>query len=220
MTWEEVEELANTDALPREGTNPFEKRPSTPLISKRGANPFAAAPVAAPPTQSTPPSTAPPPAPVAAPQDNNAPSTTKRVIACIIDFVGLQALTTVFLSWEVNSLASGSFLKWMGLGSLPLYFVLMFGYAVATEVLWGGSIGKQIMGLAVVDAHTSQRLTWTQALRRNLWRFTKILPLVGWIITPTIGCVLIAQISNSPDRRGSHDRAANARVVSKFAHLN
>lgn len=91
---------------------------------------------------------------------------------------------------------------------------------MATELLWGGSIGKQIMGLAVVDATTSQRLNWKQALRRNLWRFTKILPFVGWIITPIIGCVLIAQISSSPDHRGPHNRAANARVVSKFAHLN
>ncbi|QTH60331.1 RDD family protein [Corynebacterium hindlerae] len=157
---------------------------------------------------------------MAVPQDNNAPSTTKRFFAWIIDFVGWQVLHVVLLISGLNSWALGSFLKWMGSGSLPLYFVLMLGYAVATEVFWGGSIGKQIMDLAVVDADTLRRLTWKQALRRNLWRFINILPFVGWIVILLIGSVLTAKISNSPDQRGPHDRAANARVVSKFAHLN
>src|SRR5512136_1427335 len=68
----------------------------------------------------------------------------KRFVALLLDaiFVLLPVyVVLVFLSWML-----GGFLGFLGLGGIVLFL-----YSAFFEYLWGGTIGKMIMGLRVVS---------------------------------------------------------------------
>ncbi len=81
--------------------------------------------------------------------------------------------------------------------------VLFFAYYVASEAIFGRTVGKRLVGLRVVD-EDGDRIGWGQSLVRNLLR-----------IVDALFIYLVAAVSvwSSPTRQRLGDRAARTFVV-------
>lgn len=93
--------------------------------------------------------------------------------------------------------------------------VLMAVIFVGTEVAFGGSPAKLMMGYRVRDVDTHEKLSIEQSIKRQWFRSILIVPGLG----QTIGFIgaVVTQFTINPanEQRGAHDRWANAEVVKK-----
>ncbi|MFQ6054243.1 MAG: RDD family protein [Candidatus Bathyarchaeia archaeon] len=115
---------------------------------------------------------------------------TSRLVAYIIDSIVVGA-ATFFAGWVllfpriIESLLRGSWSMWRGGFSLPFSMgVVQVIYFTLVEGGYGSSIGKQVMGLKVVDAEGS-RPSFADALVRNIskvfWGLLVLDILIGFL---------------------------------------
>lgn len=127
-----------------------------------------------------------------------------RAVAAIIDLLVLAVLWTVFGIFAGNPPASGYGFNIEGLPALA-GFAATFAYYAVTDVLWGGTPGKMLTALRVVDADTGERIDWSKSIIRNLLRIVDAIPtlyLVGFLFA-----------LSSPKSQRLGDRVARTVVV-------
>lgn len=127
-----------------------------------------------------------------------------RAVAAIIDLLVLAVLWTLFGMFAGSPPASGYGFNVEGIPALA-GFAATFTYYAATEVYWGGTPGKMLIGLRVIDADSGASIDWSKSIIRNLLRIVDALPslyLVGFLFA-----------LSSPQAQRLGDRVARTVVV-------
>lgn len=93
--------------------------------------------------------------------------------------------------------------------------LVIIGYFLVPEVLWGGSPAKLMMGYQVQDASTGARLSWEQSMKRNWWRLVAAVPGLGTVISMIAAVIYTGSLGNDGSGQAIHDRIAHARVVKR-----
>ena len=125
-----------------------------------------------------------------------------RFVAQIIDMVVLMVLGYVLAIFSGETTASGFSMQG---ASAFLWFAICFGYFIAMEAQFGGTVGKMALGLKVAKVDGSGPIGWVPSLVRNLLRIVDALPFLY-----IIGMILIW---NSDKRQRLGDRVAETVVV-------
>jgi len=103
-----------------------------------------------------------------------------------------------------------------GVGATFLFslitIILWFIVRVGSEVAWGGSPGKRILGMKVVGP-TGERLDAQASLKRNAWYAAGIIPAVGGLVQLGLGIWIGVGISGDPQKRSYFDKFSDAAVV-------
>jgi uncharacterized RDD family membrane protein YckC len=120
-----------------------------------------------------------------------------RFVAVMLD--GLVFVAASFLIGMVGGMSAGD--RSAGLGLLLSLMAVL--YTLVMETAYGGTIGKQLAGLRVVNSG-GHRITLGQSFVRNLLR------LVDGLFVYLVGAVFIW---SSPMRQRLGDRAASTFVV-------
>lgn len=133
-----------------------------------------------------------------------------RIIALIIDSIIIGIITWILSTLLlVPLLLTGDFYSfWLGYGNALLFpfflGILEVLYFAISEVAWGGTIGKRLMGLTVQMTNGS-KITLDKAFIRNISKIYWLLLLLDWII---------ALVTPGADRRQKYsDRIAGTTVV-------
>jgi uncharacterized RDD family membrane protein YckC len=151
-----------------------------------------------------------------------------RIVALIIDVVGLG-----FVYGIVVAILAGLG-GWVGfLVSSLLYAALSIGYFVYTWTRQRATIGQRILGIETVNATDRATLTQDQAVRRWLYLFgpgtlaqvvgyggSFLLGPVSWIIAIVVFAYevyLLVTTIQSPTNQGFHDVQARTIVVKRSA---
>lgn len=126
-----------------------------------------------------------------------------RVAASIIDTIVILLVVTplIFLVYGGDVLAQGNMSN--GFWDTMISYVLP---AIATIALWvtfGGTPGKRLLGLRIVNQSTLQNLTWATALLRYLGYFVSMFTLF-------IGFFWVAF---DKKKKGLHDHMASSIVI-------
>jgi uncharacterized RDD family membrane protein YckC len=119
-----------------------------------------------------------------------------RAVAIIIDGIILGVVSAILNVIFQNAPAVGTILE----------VILIFGYFIVMEAMWGATVGKMALRLRVVKTDGSP-ISWSESVIRNLLRIVDALPtayLVGAILVWT-----------SPLRQRLGDRAAKTVVVKR-----
>lgn len=96
-------------------------------------------------------------------------------------------------------------------GALLSVYALWAAYRIGATARTGRTVGKWLLGIAVVDAADPRRNpSLTQSVRRFL-----VPQGVGLVPLPFTGWVPYLWILRDPQRRGLHDKAAGTLVVSR-----
>ncbi len=131
----------------------------------------------------------------------------KRFVALLIDSILLQAvnilLASVFGTTAVTE--GGASFALQGPAAL-LGILISFAYYIGLEGLRGATLGKQVVGIKVVNEDGSP-IDWTAAILRNVLRIVDALPCFY-----IVGIVLI---NNSEQKQRFGDRIAKTVVVEK-----
>ncbi len=131
----------------------------------------------------------------------------KRFVALLIDSILLQAvnvlLASVFGTTTVTE--GGASFALQGPAAL-LGILISFVYYIGLEGLRGATLGKQVVGIKVVNEDGSP-IDWTAAILRNVLRIVDALPCFY-----IVGIVLI---NNSEQKQRFGDRIAKTVVVEK-----
>ena len=90
--------------------------------------------------------------------------------------------------------------------------LLGFAYAVYLEASRGRTVGKQVLGIAVVGAD-GRNPTPEVAARRNAWLLLSLVPLVGGLASFVIAVMIAVSINRDPFKRGIHDNFAGGTAV-------
>jgi uncharacterized RDD family membrane protein YckC len=93
--------------------------------------------------------------------------------------------------------------------------VLMFGYFVFFEVMYGCSPGKKLLGLAVHGPGGAPKPDTKQSAIRNAFTLLAVVPYVGGLLALVGYLVIAATISTSPTKQGKHDQLAGGTQVVK-----
>lgn len=147
-------------------------------------------------------------------------SYSRRVVAYLIDMVITFGLAILF----ILPLVGGVYLSIVygdvstDRDTVPIILLLLLvnllivlvitalvGYFVVLERQWGATVGKRVLGIQVVS-ETGLRLTWQQAIVRNLSKLNEQFLLIDWLI----GWLL------KTDRQRGLDVAAKTQVVYDF----
>ncbi|MFQ5977564.1 MAG: RDD family protein [Candidatus Heimdallarchaeota archaeon] len=105
---------------------------------------------------------------------------------------------------DSNTLAIILFLLVVNL-LIILVIMALLGYFVVLERHWGATVGKKLLGIQVVS-ETGLRITWQQAIVRNLSKLNEQFLLFDWLI----GWLM------KTDRQRGLDVAAKTQVVYNF----
>lgn len=132
-----------------------------------------------------------------------------RIVALIIDSIIMGIIAWVIFAFVLFSIfLGGGFLFWFGFG---YYLVLTFGlgileviYFTILDVVWGGTLGKRIMGLQV-QMVSGGKVPFDKSFIRNISKIWAPFLFLDWII----GMV----ISGHDPRQKYTDRIAGTTVV-------
>jgi uncharacterized RDD family membrane protein YckC len=133
----------------------------------------------------------------------------RRIGAAVIDFfiaIILLLLVGALVGNDAGKDASVS--EQLGTLDRVLFLVLVFVYFCATEIAWGATVGKRVLGLRVVAANGSAA-SMNAVLIRNVVR------LVDWL--PLLYIVGAISVFAGQPRQRLGDRAAKTRVVAADA---
>lgn len=86
-----------------------------------------------------------------------------------------------------------------------LSFAGMFAYFIVTEAVWGGTPGKMLLGMRVVNEEDGLQIGWRRSAVRNLLRVIDVFPalyLVGFLLAVS-----------SPKTQRLGDRVARTVVI-------
>jgi uncharacterized RDD family membrane protein YckC len=151
-----------------------------------------------------------------------------RIVALVIDVVGLGFVYGLVVA------ILGGLGGWTGfLVSSLIYAALSVGYFVITWTRRRATIGQQIMGIETVDATARATLSQDQAIRRWLFLFgpgtlaqvvgyggSFLLGFASWIIALLVlayEVYLLVTTIQSPTSQGFHDVQAHTVVVKRAA---
>jgi uncharacterized RDD family membrane protein YckC len=93
--------------------------------------------------------------------------------------------------------------------------VLMFGYFVFFEVIYGSTPGKKLLGLTVHGPGGAPKPDAKQSAIRNAFTLLAVLPYVGGLLALVAYLVIAVTISSSPTKQGKHDQLAGGTQVVK-----
>lgn len=129
-----------------------------------------------------------------------------RLLALAIDFVIANVLSFVVLFpiAFIAAMAGRPMTESPDILGYVVGAVIVYGYRIVTEGLWSATPGKRMLGLRVVSASTSGRITWKQSAIRNL---ALIVDLLFW------GLIGLITANSSPYRQRYGDKAAGTVVV-------
>jgi uncharacterized RDD family membrane protein YckC len=132
-----------------------------------------------------------------------------RLIAYIIDAVIFAVVVGIlwlilFVPFLIAGALGGFFAVWGWVFLFPfLLGLLMVIYFLYTEVNWGGTIGKRILGLRVQTVNGG-RINYSQSFIRNISKIHPLFLLLDWLIG----------IATAGDRRQKYtDRIAGTVVI-------
>jgi uncharacterized RDD family membrane protein YckC len=134
----------------------------------------------------------------------------RRIGAAVIDF-GIAIILLLLVGALVGNDAGKDASVSEQLGTLDriLFLVLVFVYFCATEIAWGATIGKRVLGLRVVAANGS-------AASANAILIRNVVRLVDWLpLFYIVGA--IAVFAGGQPRLRLGDRAAKTRVIAADA---
>ncbi|MGV3620390.1 MAG: RDD family protein [Archangium sp.] len=93
-------------------------------------------------------------------------------------------------------------------------FVIL--YFVVSDVLFGATVGKRVLGLRVHDA-SGAKVSWAAAFKRELFILIGSIPAAGPLIALGVWIWFGVRINESPERVGPHDAWAGSRVTKAAA---
>lgn len=129
-----------------------------------------------------------------------------RIVAFLIDAIPWALIFVLIsaLSGQTDT-TNGISVNLYGVPFI-IYLVLGITYYVSMEAVFGGTIGKLLLGVTVVN-ESGDRITLKQSLIRNMLRFVDAFP---YFIPYFVGIVAIAV---SPTKQRLGDRVAHTYVV-------
>jgi uncharacterized RDD family membrane protein YckC len=129
-----------------------------------------------------------------------------RIGAFLIDAVIWVVVFIIFSL--VTSQADTSDGVYFNLEGLPfvLYLLLGITYGTILEMVYGGTVGKLVLGITVVNDEGG-KLTLQQSLIRNIMRFVDGFP---YFVPYLVGLIAVA---TSPTKQRLGDRVAHTYVV-------
>ncbi|MEZ4321128.1 MAG: RDD family protein [Myxococcota bacterium] len=130
-----------------------------------------------------------------------APGLGARAAARLIDIVGL----TLAASWGL--------LVDFGLVWLIGHALLILLYFVASDALFGATIGKRLLGIRVT-ADDGSPVSWPSALKREAFVVVGAVPFIGPLVAMALWVGIAVTVRNSPEARGWHDQWSGTRVSS------
>lgn len=131
-----------------------------------------------------------------------------RIIAALIDQLLLGTLCLLLLIFLASASDVIQLLDRLALTVMLVIFVFSLGipfYSIFITSKFGGTVGKLITGIEVVDGQY-KRVSLTRAFFRNY---------VGYIVSSLLFWLGFIWIAIDPDRRGWHDMLADTFVVVK-----
>ncbi|MEJ6550006.1 RDD family protein [Corynebacterium sp. USCH3] len=138
---------------------------------------------------------------------NNRPGAGRRLAGTFIDGVIIALISTAITS--LLGVDSSD----LGTGSLfTTSLVMIIVWLVGSEVAWGASPGKRILGMKVVTADGSNPDA-VASLKRNSWIISQIIPIVGGLVQIALQIFIGVGIANDPEKRSWFDKLGNLSVV-------
>lgn len=141
---------------------------------------------------------------------NPRPGAGRRLVATLIDGVIIGIISSIILSlFGVGStdLDTGSIL------STSLVMVILWLIArVGSEVAWGATPGKRLLGMKVVTADGSNPDA-VSSLKRNSWYAAMIIPMLGGLIVFGLQIFIGVGISKDPEKRSWFDKFGDLSVI-------
>lgn len=126
-----------------------------------------------------------------------------RVVAAIIDSILILAITfpLLFAIYGQAVIASDKFVQ--GPGEVLISYVLPMALTIFLWMKFGGTPGKRILGLKVLDEKTGEHLTGGKSILRYIGYFASMLVLFLGIIW----------VAFDKKKKGLHDHIAGTVVV-------
>lgn len=127
-----------------------------------------------------------------------------RALAAIVDILIIIIVWSTFGLVLGDAPESGIGFKFEGVPAL-LSFAGMFAYFIVTEAIFGGTPGKVLIGLRVVNEEDGMAIGWQRSIVRNLLRVVDAFPtlyLVGFFFAVS-----------SPKTQRLGDRIARTLVI-------
>lgn len=90
--------------------------------------------------------------------------------------------------------------------------IIWFAARVGSEVTWGASPGKRLLGMKVVAADGSNPDA-VASLKRNSWYAAQIVPFLGYFVYIALAIFIGVGIANDPEKRSWFDKLGNLTVV-------
>lgn len=120
-----------------------------------------------------------------------------------------------FLDYFLLSIIPGALVLGSSMIAAAISGILMAVLFVGTEVAFGGSPAKLIMGYRVRDINTGDNLSVEQSIKRQWFRSILIVPGLGQTVGMIGALATSFTINPANELRGAHDRWADAEVVKK-----
>lgn len=141
---------------------------------------------------------------------NDRPGAGRRLAGTLIDGIIIAIISNAIASLagvDLTDLGTGSMFT-MSLITIVVWLIARVG----SEVAWGASPGKRILGMKVVTADGSNPDA-VSSLKRNSWIVSQIIPVVGGLVQIALQIFIGVGIANDPEKRSWFDKLGNLTVV-------
>ncbi|MGV0869185.1 RDD family protein [Corynebacterium kalidii] len=141
---------------------------------------------------------------------NDRPGAGRRLAGTLIDGIIIAIISNAIASLagvDLTDLGTGSMFT-MSLITIVVWLIARVG----SEVAWGASPGKRILGMKVVTADGSNPDA-VSSLKRNSWIVSQIIPFVGGLVQIALQIFIGVGIANDPEKRSWFDKLGNLTVV-------
>jgi uncharacterized RDD family membrane protein YckC len=91
--------------------------------------------------------------------------------------------------------------------------LVMFGYFVVCEIVWGRTLAKKFLGLSVHGPAGAPKPNLKQSAIRNSFMLLSIFPYIGWLLGAAAWIIIAMTIQRSPTKQGKHDELAGGTKV-------
>jgi len=126
-----------------------------------------------------------------------------RVLAAIIDSIVILIITGPLLSgiYGVDAFISENFVQ--GTAHVLISYVFPFVFFVVLWMKYGGTPGKRMLGLRVIDEVSGEHLN----LAKSIIRY------IGYIISLTVLFIGVIWVAFNTKKKGWHDYMAGSVVI-------
>jgi uncharacterized RDD family membrane protein YckC len=141
---------------------------------------------------------------------NDRPGAGRRLAGTLIDGIIIGLISNAIASLagvDITGFDTG------GVFTMSLITIVVWLAArVGSEVAWGASPGKRLLGMKVVTADGSNPDA-VSSLKRNSWYVGQIVPLVGFFVYVGLMIFIGVGIANDPEKRSWFDKLGDLTVV-------